>query len=416
LTALRAAAEDRRMALRMGALALALGLPFAFAPPSAAALSPEEVDAGAAAAAAEVARHVEKLASNRMAGRDNGTPGSRRAQKYIVKRLKPVAEPLGAKPYRQPFQRDEKGTNLVALIPGRELPDEYVVVGGHYDHFGPGKCGPEIGTNDRICNGATDNASGTAMVLALGAAIAQLPEAPRRSVVLALWDAEEDGLEGSQHYVQSDPLVPLEATVAYVNLDLLGATLIPSLANNTFAIGGETGGTALRDLVAEAASHHTVDLTPLSYPFGQGRSDYFPFGQAGVPVVSFGDSSSACYHTAGDEIARVDFAKLAEQTALAFRTVVGVAETETPPAFVAPAAGPTYEDAVALAGLVALSVPADLDLFPPPARAEIEELAALIEQVAAEGPDAYDGADAVAVIATAAVLIRHLEALPCPAW
>jgi Peptidase family M28 len=402
----------RLRAFFAAALALLFGATLAAAPTA------DEVDAGARRAGKGLKAVVRKLASDRFGGRNNGSEGSLLAQELLVKKLRKFADGLApGGSYLQPFTRNTvSGTNVLAVIPGRELPDEYVIIGAHYDHLGVTCEATASDPGDIICNGATDNASGSAAVLAVGKALAKLKEPPRRSVVLALWDAEEDGLQGSQHYVQSDPLVPLAATVTYVNLDLLGATLIPSLANNTFAIGGETGGTALRELVAEAASHHTVDLTPLSYPFGQGRSDYFPFGEAGVPVVFFGDSSSACYHTAGDEIARVDFAKLAEQTALAFRTVVGVAETETPPAFVAPAAGPSYEDAVALAGLIALSVPADLDLFPPPARAEIEDLAALIEQVAAEGPDAYDGADAVAVIATAAVLIRHLEALPCPAW
>ena len=396
---------------------VALSLAFAVFP--AAALTPEEIDAGAATAASGARRHVEKLASNRMAGRNNGTPGSRRARKYLVKSLNGIAQPLGSgsKPYFQRFERDGyAGVNVLAVVAGRELPGEYVVLGAHYDHLGVGSCGPETGTHDRICNGATDNASGSAAVLAVGAAIAELPEPPRRSVVLALWDAEEDGLQGSRHYVETAPAVPLSQTVVYVNLDILGATLIPSLANNTFAIGGETGGVPLSELVAEAATHQTVDVTPLSYVFGQQRGDYFPFGQAGIPLVWFGDSSSACYHTAGDEISRVDWDKLAEQTALAFRTVVGVAETESPPSFLEPTPGPTYADAVSLQGLLKLSLPADLGLFPPPAQAEITDLAALIDQIVTDGPDAFDGTDSVSVIATAAVLIRNLESLPCPAW
>ena len=234
--------------------------------------------------------------------------------------------------------------------------------------------------------------------------------------MLALWDAEEDGLQGSRYYVESDPAVPLAQTTVYVNLDILGATLIPSLANNTFAIGGETGGPVLREIVAEAASHHAVDVTPLTYVFGQQRGDYFPFGEAGVPIVWFGDSSSSCYHTAGDEISRVDPQKLAEQAAVVFRTVLGIAEAEEPPSHVAPALGPTYEDATSLGQLLALAIPADLPLFPPPAQAEIGDLAALIQQVVDEGPGAFDGPDQVAVIATAGLLIQHLESLPCPAW
>ena len=327
-------APPRLLAL---SLSVSVGLGLGAAP--GAALTAAELDAGARTAASGAKRHVKKLASNRMKGRDNDTRGSRLAQAYLVKRLAKICEPLGSgpKPYLQPFLRDgDAGANLLCVIRGRELPDEHVMLGGHYDHLGVGGCGPETGTSDRICNGATDNAAGTAVVLAVGNAVAKLPEAPRRSIVLALWDAEEDGLEGSEHYVEEAPLVPLSQTVAYVNLDLLGATLIPSLANNTFAIGGETGGAALSDAIAAAAASQTLDLTPLSYVFGQGRSDYAPFGKAGVPIVFFGDSSSACYHTAGDDLSRVDWDKLSEQSALAFRTVVGLAEADDAPSFVPP--------------------------------------------------------------------------------
>ena len=67
------------------------------------------------------------------------------------------------------------------------------------------------GTDDQICNGATDNATGTAVALAVGQAIAASATPPRRSVIVALWDAEEDGLLGSAAYV-ANPLVPLAQT------------------------------------------------------------------------------------------------------------------------------------------------------------------------------------------------------------
>jgi hypothetical protein len=402
--------------LRWLAVPLALGL--AAAP--AAALAPEDVEAGARKAASGSKRHVKKLASNRMQGRDNDAPSARRARAYLRKRLARIGEPLGAgaAPYEQPFLRDgDAGVNLLATIRGRELPEEYVILGAHYDHLGVGHCDPGPRPGDEVCNGATDNAAGTAAVLSVGRALAKLPEPPRRSVVLALWDAEEDGLEGSEHYVEVEPLVPLAQTVAYVNLDILGATLIPSLADNTFAIGGETGGAALGDvLAAAAAAHPALDVTPLSYLFGQGRSDYFPFGQADVPVVFLGDSSSACYHTAGDELSRVDWAKLAEQSALAFRTVVGLAEADAPPGFVEPSPRPTFDDALSLQKLLQRAVPADLGLFPPGAQASIADVAALVDQIVADGPAAFDEEDAASIFTSAGVLIFYLEGLPCPAW
>lgn len=397
-------------------LALACGLAAA---PAAAALSPQQIEKGAKKATRGLKGAVKKLASNKLAGRDNATEGSFRAQRFLVKRLRKIAEPLGtgADPYLQPFVHDgEAGANVLAVIRGSELPDEYVMIGGHYDHLGT-RCAPGPKPKDVICNGATDNAAGTAAVLAVAKAVAKLRPAPRRSVIVALWDAEEDGLAGSEYYVEESPLVPLEQTVAYVNLDLLGATLVPSLASNTFAIASETGGALLRDVVdAAAAAHPAVALTPLSEVFGQGRSDYRPFAQAGVPTVFFGDGASACYHTAGDEVSRVDWKKLKQQSAIAFRSTVGLAEAESAPSFSPAHVLPVYEDAAQLRRILDLSVPADLGLFPPNIRPLIEEQAAAVSQVADEGPAAFDEADAVTTLGAAALFAGQLEALPCPAW
>src|SRR4051812_40625402 len=97
----------------------------------------------AAADVADVAGHdqrgvVKALASDRLAGRDNDTPQSAVAQGILLKRLRRLGVgPMGGDdPYRQPFVRSGQiGTNLLAVIRGRELPDEYVVVGAHYDHL-----------------------------------------------------------------------------------------------------------------------------------------------------------------------------------------------------------------------------------------------------------------------------------------
>ena len=95
--------------------------------------------------------------------------------------------------YRQAFT---DGTNVLGLIPGKDLPNEYVIVGGHYDHLGT-SC-RNASPADTICNGATDNAAGAAAALEVGRALASIPGGPHRSVIVALWDREEDGLLGSQ--------------------------------------------------------------------------------------------------------------------------------------------------------------------------------------------------------------------------
>ncbi len=146
----------------------------------------------------------------------------------------------GPDAFRQTF---DAGTNLVGVIPGSDLADQYVIVGAHYDHLGSDCKGS--GPADNICNGATDNASGVAAALAVARSIAGDEQAPRRSVVIALWDAEEDGLLGSAAYL-ANPLVPLAQTVAYVNFDIQATNISPSLRNVTVLVGAETGGPNLR--------------------------------------------------------------------------------------------------------------------------------------------------------------------------
>jgi Peptidase family M28 len=398
-------------------LVLLLGATLAAAP------TLDEIDAGARRAGKGLKGLVRRLASNKLEGRNNDTQGSLLAQQFIVKKLMKIGDGLapgsGSLAYLQPFTRNnDTGANLLAVIPGRELPDEYVMVGAHYDHLGTNCETTPSDPDDEICNGATDNASGTAVVLAVGKALAKLKEPPRRSVILALWDAEEDGLEGSAHYA-ADPLVPLEQTIAYVNLDIQGAVLTPSLQNYTIAVGSETGGAVLRGIVEAAVATQTLDYAFFSYAFGQDRSDYANFGNATarVPTVFFGDSTGACYHTTGDELSQVDFRKLAQQSAVAFRTVLALAEADEAPTYVEPGSPlVSYDDAVALRDVIARGIPADLDLFPPDAQTAIMGNLATLEAIVAEGAAEFGEDDGGAVLVRAGALLNFVTALDCPAF
>jgi Zn-dependent M28 family amino/carboxypeptidase len=238
----------------------------------------------------------------------------------------------------------------VAVIPGTDLADQYVVVGAHYDHIGDTCTAPPC-AQDTIRNGATDNAAGVAAALQIGRSIAASSTKPRRSVVLAFWDREEDGLLGSAHYVQN-PLVPLARTVAYVNFDIQGSNLLPSLRDTTFAVGAETGGSRLQDIVAMASGAQSLDTAHLSAIFGQNRSDYVNFINRSVPSVFFTDATGPCYHTVDDEIGVVDFDKLDAQVATAYATVRELARTATPPAFVPGTPLATYDDVVQASAVV----------------------------------------------------------------
>jgi len=136
------------------------------------------------------------IASDAMQGRNNLTPGSAAAQDYLVYRLKSMAVGLDqAKTGDDAFKQSwAGGTNILAKIPGTDLANEYVIVGAHYDHLGS-SCRTAVPA-DTICNGATDNGAGVAAMLGLAGMIKD-HGAPRRTVILAAWDREEDDLGGS---------------------------------------------------------------------------------------------------------------------------------------------------------------------------------------------------------------------------
>ena len=350
---------------------------------------------------------VRALADDSTEGRDNGTPGSAKAQEYLVARLREIAEPLGDD-FRQPFA---EGTNLLGVIRGSELPDDYVILGAHYDHLGR-RC-RRTKPGDGTCNGATDNAASVAAVLEIGRRIAE-GEHPSRSVVLALWDAEEDGLLGSSAYL-ANPAVPKDRTVAYLNWDNQGSNLLPSTKNTTVQVGAETGGPALVEAAARAAAGSDLDTLVLSLVFGQGRSDHAEFADAGIPVVFSTDATSGCYHTVQDDVAAVDFDKLGREIDKGEALARAVADATTKPTYVAGTAPATFEDARSMLAVLRRGEP-DLTRFPPDIKATLDTYRTDVQAMVDAGPDAFDG-DAISTLLGGAVqLVDALTKLPCDAF
>lgn len=365
---------------------------------------------GLVTACTPVRIHTTVLASDTFAGRNNATPGSLDSQHYIIEQLKSYGA-TGANPsgtgeaaFKQAFT---DGTNVVGIIRGTELPDEYVIVGGHYDHLGSSCRGS--GVADAICNGATDNATGTAATIEVGRALATVPGGPRRSVVIALWDREEDGLLGSAYYV-AHPLVPLAQTIAYVNFDIQGANLLPSLRNASFAVGAETGGARLTSAV-QAAVGTTLDTRLVSSIFGQGRSDYVNFTSVSIPNVFFSDSTGPCYHTVNDEAEIVDWGKLEKQLAIA-TTLTKDLVAGPRPVFVPNTLLATYADAVALGQVVDQAL-VDIGRFTPTQQAELQQFHDDLHAVIDAGPAQFDDSDIGPFLSGAANAVNLLTSGTC---
>ena len=353
---------------------------------------------------------LEFLASDATGGRDNDTPGSVLAQEYLLAYLEawtegPSHTGTGVDAYKQQFTL---GTNLIGVMPGTDLADEYVLVGAHYDHVAA--CADKRAGDD-ICNGATDNAAGVVAALAVARAIHFSAEPPRRSIIFAFWDREEDGLLGARHYVQN-PLIPLADTVAYVNLDIQGSNLRPSLRNVSFAVGAETGGARLRQLVDEAVAPSSLDTRQLSVVFGQGRSDHVPFIGAGVPSVFLTDATGPCYHTDSDDLAVVDFDKLTQQIRILHRLTRSLSSTDALPTFTGNTPLATYDDAVVLLGAVELLL-ADLATFTTEQATQLVESHAELQTMVDAGPAAFDGTDITRVLTMAAMAVTAFTTGPC---
>jgi hypothetical protein len=231
-------------------------------------------------------------------------------------------------------------------------------------------------------------------------------------VVFALWDKEEDDLAGSLYYVEH-PLVPLEQTVAYVNLDLIGADLLPSVREFSFAVGAETGGELLREMTRAAIAPSWLQTQLVSYAFGQNRSDYKNFADKRVPTVFFGDSTGPCYHTPGDETRIVDWPKLRAQSQIAFRLAVLLAETDTLPTFVPLTATlATYEDAVVVHSVLTEGL-TDIDRFPPADQTVLTNHQQRLSALVAAGAEAFDSNGVRDTLLAALDSINALTRLPC---
>jgi Zn-dependent M28 family amino/carboxypeptidase len=190
-----------------------------------------------------------------------------------------VALPTGitATGQLQNIVRSVETKNVVGLLPGSERPNEVITITSHYDHFGIG----ENIDGDSIYNGAYDNASGTALLLELARVFAFDADRPARSLLFISTAAEEQGLLGSQWYVQS-PLFPLSQTVAEINVD--GANLWGETEDVTVQGEERSGlGVFVRARAEEMGLQIMPDAEPEKGYFF--RSDHFPFAKAGVPSL-----------------------------------------------------------------------------------------------------------------------------------
>lgn len=231
---------------------------------------------------------------------------------------------LSAKSTEAP--RKVRAQNVIGFLPGSDPArrDEWVVVGGHYDHIGEGGL-----DGDRIHNGADDNASGTSGVLEMARAFASLPPSarPARSLVFCAFSGEEMGLLGSEAMLAEGDL-PVDKLVFMLNLDMIGRN-----PDKKVEILGDAFATQVKEITERANAGLDVpfEWSGLNY---SASSDHDSFFSRHVPSMFFFTGLHEDYHQPGDHADKLSYQRMALLARLGYRVVGQVASAPRPPRFI----------------------------------------------------------------------------------
>jgi len=279
-----------------------------------------------------MARHVRVLADDTFEGREAGKQGGRASAAYIIDQIEDLGfEPAGDNgTYFQSFGAGMR--NILALLPGRDpaLAREFVIVGAHYDHVGYGNSRNSYGPYGQVHNGADDNASGVAALIEMMATLQQLPERPRRPILIGFWDGEEKGLLGSRHFVRVRPAALADKTPVFcLNLDMVGR-----LRDRRLMIYGARTSSGLRSLVV--GTNNTPGTTGLELAFDWDileDSDHYSFIAGRIPTVMLHTGLHDQYHRPSDDIELVNHDGIRDVAAMTLAIAITAADAEAAPTF-----------------------------------------------------------------------------------
>lgn len=242
---------------------------------------------------------VKYLSSDKLGGRETGSPGNDMARRYIEQRFDSLGIEMFGNSYQQPFDQvitTTEGTadtveaiNVVGYVQGERYPDDYIVITAHYDHLGH--------DGDIIYNGADDNASGTGGMMAAAEYFSE--NRPDHSMMFIGFDAEEKGLAGARYFV-NNPAVPQDQILLNINMDMIST----NFENELYAVGTYHY-PFLKPFIEEYTNY-----APVNVLFGYDSddwdqnwtlsSDHGPFHQEGIPFIYFGVEDHPHYHSPTD--------------------------------------------------------------------------------------------------------------------
>ena len=276
----------------------------------------------------EISRIETKLASNKMEGRAIFTPGIDSASVFIENEFKKINLTYfkDLKNYRQEFVvKNKSANNVIGILPGKSKPEEYVVFSAHYDHLGLNYNG-----EDKVFNGANDDASGTTAVIALAKYFKELNQ-NERTIVFVAFTGEEVGGFGSKFFSEN---IDSNEVIAMFNIEMIG-TESKWGKNSAYLTGFEKSdfGTILQKNLQGSNFNFYPDPYPKEQLFY--RSDNARLAALGVPAHTISTSkmdSEPNYHKVSDEISTLDLENMTEiikSIAISSQTIVNGEDTPT---------------------------------------------------------------------------------------
>lgn len=245
---------------------------------------------------------IRVLSADSLEGRAVGSAGGARARHYVQAAFRERGLQSFGEGYEHAFAYaageggDVHGVNVVGYVPGMVVPKTYVVVTAHYDHLGI--------RNGEIFNGADDNASGVAGLIALADYFRRHP--PRHTFIVAALDAEEEGLRGARAFVEQSP-VALDRIVLNVNLDMVSRS-----ASDELFVAGTAHTPALKPVLNDVARRSKLHVRFGHDGASSGgedwtqSSDHGAFHNAGIPFLYFGVEDHPDYHRPTDDFGNID--------------------------------------------------------------------------------------------------------------
>ncbi len=193
--------------------------------------------------------------------------------------------------------------NVVGVLEGsdRLLKNETIVIGAHYDHLGRGGSGSLAAKAGEIHHGADDNASGTAGVIELARVLTSQQPRPKRTIVFIAFGGEEEGLLGSNYYV-NHPVTPLSNVVAMINMDMIGR-----MKDRKLIIGGVGTAKEWRDIIAQGTADPARKFELTLNEDGFGPSDHSSFYGKQIPVLFFWTGTHNDYHKPSDTFDKINY-------------------------------------------------------------------------------------------------------------